>query len=337
MPRSPLRTASHAARFTRHVAALALIGATFVPGAAFAASGDGVTFNWGLSAEEIESWTLNYLSRGETDPALSTGGLRTITSGTVSASVNAWVDAESGTVKALTTATTGDAGRPTSIAESYARLDLTDTVRISGPGATTTVTFRMSYDSQFSGLELSPFERVNQISHFLQADSSRYASLSYQTPNPAYDPAATCTGEGEMTECGIETVEYFTTSESAGKDLFREWALGGPNGVYGNGDTNNGRYTGEVLLTLVVPTGVDLTLNYTVYQGARCFHLSNCDVGVNAMFSDHIGLELADGYTFTSDSGFRYEGLSAVPEPETLALMLVGLTGLFFARRRARG
>src|SRR6218665_825580 len=162
MPRSPLRTASHAARFTRHVAALALIGATFVPGAAFAASGDGVTFNWGLSAEEIESWTLNYLSRGETDPALSTGGLRTITSGTVSASVNAWVDAESGTVKALTTATTGDAGRPTSTPESYARLDLTDTVRISGPGATTTVTFRMSYDSQFSGLELSPFERVNQ-------------------------------------------------------------------------------------------------------------------------------------------------------------------------------
>ena len=337
MPRLSSRPTASAARWPHLAASLALVGLTSLHGLAQAAEGDGVTFSWGLSAEEIETWTLNYLSPGEADSATSTGGLRTITSGSVSASVNAWVDAQSGTFKALTTATTGDAGRPTSIAESYARLDLADTVRISGPGATTTVTFRMSYDSQFSGLELSPFERVNQISHFLQADSSRYATLSYRTPNPAYDPDATCTGEGEMMECGVETVEYFTTSEGADHSLFREWALGGPNGVYGNGEANNGRYTGEVLLTMVVPTGVDLTLNYTVHQNARCFHLSNCSVGVNAMFSDHIGLELEDGYTFVSDSGFRYEGLAAVPEPEALALMLAGLTGLFFARRRTQG
>jgi len=325
-------------RVTHLACATALVAATFAPGMAFAAPGDGVTFNWGLSAEEIESWTLNYLSPSETDLPYSTAGLRTITSGSVSAGVNAWVDAESGTFKALTTATTGDAGRPTSIAESYARLDLTDTVRISGPGATTTVTFRMSYDSEFSGLGLAPFNRVNQLSHFLQADSSRYASLSFQTPNPAYDPEASCTGDGETIECGIETVEYFTTSESASKGLFRECALGGPNGVYGNGEVNNGRYTGEVLLSIEVPTGVDLTLNYTVHQNARCFHLSNCDVGVNAMFSDHIGLELEDGYSFTSDSGFRYEGLTpAVPEPATLWLLLAGVIGLGASRQRARG
>lgn len=89
-----------------------------------------------------------------------------------------------------------------------------------------------------------------------------------------------------------------------------------------------------MLLSLVVPTGVDLTLNCTVHQNARCFHLSNCDVGVNAMFSDHIGLELEDGYTFASDSGFRYEGLApAVPEPASLALMLAGVTVLVAARR----
>lgn len=324
-------------RIARLALATAWVAASSVQGVALAAPGDGVTFNWGLSAEEIESWTLNYLAPGETDSPYSTGGLRTITSGSVSAGVNAWVDAESGTFKALTTATTGDAGRPTSIAESYARLDLTDTVRISGPGATTTITFRMSYDSEFSGLSLTPFDRVNQLSHFLQADSSRYATLSYRTPNPAYDPEATCTGEGEMTECGIETIEYFTTSESASKGLFREWALGGPGGVYGNGEVYNGRYTGEVLLSLVVPTDVDLTLNYTVHQNARCFHLSNCQVGVNAMFSDRIGLELEDGYTFASDSGFRYEGLApAVPEPESLALMLAGMAALVAARCPSR-
>lgn len=332
MSRSPLRPsrAAHLAAILGTLVVSAHAGTVETPGGS-------VTFAWGLDAEEIETGTFQYVYPDDEASPLSTGGQRSATAGSVSASVNAWVDPYSGTFKAQTTATTGDAGRPTSIAQSYARLDLTDTVRISGPGATTTVTFRMSYDSQFSGLALSSFERVGQISHFLQADSSRYATLSYRTPNPAYDPEATCTGEGEMTECGVETIEYFTTSESASKDLFREWALGGPDGVYGNGEVNNGRYTGEVLLSLVVPTGVDLTLDYTVHQGARCFHLSNCDVGVNAMFSDHIGLELADGYTFTSASGFRYEGLApAVPEPETLALMLAGLTGLLLSRRRVQ-
>jgi hypothetical protein len=332
MSRSLLRPAraAHLAAIFGMLAVSAHAGTVETPGGS-------VTFAWGLDAEEIETGTFQYVYPGEDESPLSTGGLRSATAGSVSASVNAWVDPYSGTFKAQTTATTGDAGRPTSIAQSYARLDLADTVRISGPGATTTVTFRMSYDSQFSGLELSPFARVNQISHFLQADSSRYASLSYQVPNPAYDPDATCTGEGEMTECGVETIEFFTTSESAGKELFREWALGGPNGVYGNGEVNNGRYTGEVLLSLVVPTGVDLTLNYTVHQNARCFHLSNCDVGVNALFSDHIGLELQAGYSFTSASGFRYEGLApAVPEPETVALVLAGLAGLLMSRRRVQ-
>lgn len=332
MSRSLLRPsrATHLAAILSTLVVSAQAGTVETPGGS-------VTFAWGLDAEEIETGTFQYVYPGDDASPLSTGGQRTATAGSVSASVNAWVDPYSGTFKAQTTATTGDAGRPTSIAQSYARLDLSDTVRISGPGATTTVTFRMSYDSQFSGLALSSFERVGQISHFLQADSSRYATLSYRTPNPAYDPEATCTGEGEMTECGVETIEYFTTSESASKDLFREWALGGPDGVYGNGEVNNGRYTGEVLLSLIVPTGVDLTLGYTVHQNARCFHLSNCDVGVNAMFSDHIGLELADGYTFTSASGFRYEGLApAVPEPETLALMLAGLTGMWLSRRRAQ-
>ncbi|MBU0916277.1 PEP-CTERM sorting domain-containing protein [Aquabacterium parvum] len=332
MSRSPLRPsrAIHLAAILSTLVVSAQAGTVETPGGS-------VTFAWGLDAEEIKTGTFQYVYPGDDALPLSTGGQRTATAGSVSASVNAWVDPYSGTFKAQTTATTGDAGRPTSIAQSYARLDLSDTVRISGPGATTTVTFRMSYDSQFSGLALSSFERVG-LSHFLQADSSRYATLSYRTPNPAYDPEATCTGEGEMTECGVETIEYFTTYESASKGLFREWALGGPDGVYGNGEVNNGRYTGEVLLSLVVPTGVDLTLEYTVHQNARCFHLSNCDVGVNAMFSDHIGLELADGYTFTSASGFRYEGLApAVPEPETLALMLAGLTGLGLARRRSQG
>jgi PEP-CTERM motif len=298
----------------------------------------GVTFAWGLDAESSDTQTFSYVSPGASDQAWSTGGLRTASAGNVNATVNAWVNPVTGVFKSANTATTGSATRPADIAQSYARLDVTDVLRVSGPGATAAITFRMSYDTVFSGLGLSPFDAGDLASHFMQADSSRYASLTYQVPNPAYDPNAECTGSGEMFECGVETMAFFTERASADKTLFREWAQSERGFVYSNGDVDNGRYTGELLLSMVVPTNVDLTLNYTVYHGARCFHLSNCSVGVDASQSDYIGLELGEGQTFTSAAGYRYEGLAAaVPEPSSLGLMLAGLLGMgAVARRKAR-
>lgn len=320
----------------RLVAALSLAFAASAQAIVVEAPAGSITFNWGLDAENSETQTFQYVYPGEGDAALSTGGVRTAQVGNVSASVNAWVDPVSGVFKSINTATTGSASRPASIAQSYSRLDLTDTVRISGPGATTTVTFRMSYDTQFSGLGLTPFEAGDLAQHLMQVDSTRNASLSYQLPNPLYDPAAECTGSGELLECGPETNPFLDFSESGGKQLFREWAQSERGFIYGNGDVNNGRYTGEVLLTLVVPTGVDLRLDYSVHNNARCFHLSNCSVSVDASHSDYIGLELADGYAFTSSLGLRYEGLAAaVPEPTSLGLMLAGLVGLGAVRAQS--
>lgn len=322
----------------RLAASLILLGVVSAHGMAHASLPNGAFLNWGLSAENIEAWDLNYLSQADEDTSFTTGGLRTINSGPVSASVNAWGDPEAGVFKALTAVSTGDVGRATSIAQSYAHLGMVDRIRINGPDATATLTIRLNYDTELSGLELSPFPRVEQLSHFLQAGSSRFAEVSYQTPNPLFDPEAQCIGEGETTFCGVETIPFNEVKEAASADFFREWALGGPNGVYSNGDAVDGRFTGEIVLNVVVPTDVNLTLVYDVYHGVTCFHLTNCSLSANSMFSDYIGLEVQDGYTFTSASGFRYEGIAAaVPEPSTWALMLAGLGLLGAARWRRQG
>ncbi len=306
--------------------------------AALASSTAGpATFAWGLAAENINTQTFNYKSPDFSQGGLTTGGLQSINSDGVIASVNAWADPVAGVFKAINSVQmTGSV--PTSISESYARLDMNDTVRISGPGASATLTLTMDYDTTFSGLGLSPFERVGQISHFMQVDSSRYVTASYVTDNPAFDPNAQCQDFGsDGVFCPPEAQQKLTFTASADKGLFKEWALGGPNGVYSNGDVDNGRYTGQVLLSLQVPTGVDIDLSFTVYSGARCFHLANCALTTDASHSDYIGLRLDEGYSFASSNGYRYLGTAAaVPEPAGVWLAGLGLMVATVSARRVR-
>lgn len=294
------------------------------------------TFSWGLSAEEMASQTYNYASAPSPYDTFTTGGVQTVTSGQVSASVNAWADPTSGMFKSITSVKLSGSA-PIDIAESYASLDVRDTIRLTGPGATARLTITLDYDTTFAGLGMTPFPRYQQISHFMQADSSRYVSAEYVVANPDYDPDATCVDYGsDGISCPLEAMPTLTRSESAGKVLFREWALGGPDGVYSNGDAENGRYTGQAVLSFDAPTDTDIVLHFQLYNGSRCFHLATCDLSTDASHSDYLGIQVEDGATFTSASDYRYLGApSAVPEPSSLLMLgMGGLVMLALQRRR---
>ena len=296
-----------------------------------------VAFSYGLAAEENTTETRNYLNDSPSDAPYTTGGMQTVTSGGVSASVNAWADPTAGVFKSITSVHTSG-GTPINIAESYAGLRVADTIRLTGPGPTATVSITMNYDTSFSGLGLTPFQRYQQIAHFMQADSFRGVWVDYTVPNPVYDPSATCTSGGEGESCPIEAQPTLTRNEGASQDFFREWALSDSGSVvYSNGDAENKRYTGSLVLTFTAPTDTDINLTFQLHNGARCFHLADCNVSTDASHSDYIGLTVADGYGFTSVNGYEYRGLAAaVPEPSAWALTLAGLVSVGFVLRHQK-
>lgn len=268
---------------------------------------------------------------------LSTGGPLLAQSGPVSAMVNAWADARIGMFKAITRADIANVGqRPIDIAEAYARLDLNDTLVFGGPGPTAAIEFRLSYDTVISGLGFDGFPREGQVSHFQQVWSFRSLTLSYDIANPSFDPNASCIDYGsDGVFCPIEAQPTLTIEKSAGSGQFREVALGGPHGIYTNGDTVNGRYTGTDVLTLDVPTGVEVRLSYTAYSTARCFHMNDCALVTDASHSDYLGLVAPQ--CFSSASGYEYLGqAAAVPEPASLWMGLAGLGLVAGALRRRR-
>lgn len=307
-------------------------------GLAVSAQAD-VTFAYGVTAEDQLNRVGVYLyPPAQTEGVLSTGGPLVAQAGQVSAQVNAWADVRTGMFKAMTRVDINPVGqKPTDIAEAYARLDVTDTLVFKGPGATTTAEFRLSYDTHFSGLGFEAFAREGVLSHFQQLDSFRTLTLSYDIANPDYDPGAVCTDFGsDGVFCPPEAQRYLTIEKTAGKSLFREVALGGPAGIYSNGDADNGHYSGTEVLTLEVPTGVEVRLSYTAYSGARCFHLASCALVNDATHSDYLALLAPQG--FSSASGYAYLGAAAaVPEPATVWMSLAGLglvAGVLRRRRR---
>lgn len=298
-----------------------------------------VTFNFSASAEEISTQTFKYKDSAPvwSGKLVSSNGVQSAVAGQVAASINAWSNPTAGIFKAVTNVNMSGTEH-TNIADTYARLDMSDTLRFQGAGNSVNVSFKMNYDTVFSGLGFTPFQRVGQIDHFMRMESWRSLGLNYQASNPNYDPGAKCIDYGsDGTYCPTETFKEITKTHSDGKQLSNYIALGGPNGTYTYGEEGNGHYTGEVVMSLTLPTNVDINLNYFAYNHAECFHMSNCSLLNDASHSDYLSLSLENGASFSSSNHYQYLGMAAaVPEPESYAMLLAGLGLLSALARRQR-
>jgi hypothetical protein len=324
-------------RFMPHLMAAATV---FTSAEAFASLAIITTpetvFAWGATAENSSTGQIVNQSHDWAAPTFSTGGAQTAQVGGSSASVNAWADPAQGLFKAINTSYTPDANGS---ATSYARLDLYDTVTVSGPGTHATLTATLDYETVVSGLGLEAGPPSSAYYRFLQINSWRNIAFSYDEANPAYDPTATCIDYGsDGIYCPSETQPIVTQRFSDGAELSRELALSYSGSVYGNGTLNDGHHTGQLTLSISVPVDVAIDLTYFVFNNTVCINVGFCNLVSDASNSDYIKLSVSDGFTLASANGYRYQGMAAaVPEPATHVLMLAGLAALMgvCARRRA--
>jgi PEP-CTERM motif len=276
-------------------------------------------------------------------PFLSTGGTVIAQAASspgqiVQSTVNAIANPTTGMFKVKTTATIGGFVQPYNIAESSASFRLHDSIVFSGPGNSVNVSFTMSYDTTFSGLGFA-FPRTDMTNHFQQLWSTRNLDISFSQLNPIYDPHAACTDFGsDGVYCPPETQQYITHTDSDGESLYRSVAMSDyTSQVYTNGPTDNGHYTGQVVMSLVLPTNQAITLDYAAVSIATCFHFADCALLNDASHSDYLGITLENGASFTSANGYQYLGLAAaVPEPQTYALLMAGLGLIGSVVRRSK-
>jgi hypothetical protein len=262
-----------------------------------------------------------------------------IDNGTRTASAWARFDPSTGSFKALTNAASNSASGGATSAWTYAALG--DSLRINSSATTATLNFTINYDSRFN---------VDPISG---ATVWTDGALRTTESNFSIGASHTVVVANPCDECSSSRVEYLGGQSGSVHALAMRSNPQDNNGsavnyvsvqnFSGLGRTESisspgliGAWHGTLSYSMVVPTNEDISLDVNFSTTSSCTHADSCLSSNDSSHSFYLGLTAVGG-TLVSQNGYGYTlGVSAVPEPESYAMLLAGLGLLGFAARRAK-
>lgn len=269
---------------------------------------------------------------------------RTADGGQRTASAQARLDTDAGSVKLYSSAQSTAASGDRTFAE--AGVGLWDKLNVaSGNAATSNLSFKLDYDTM---LDLSGVGAIPSPQNAFPAKHNQLSfdlKVSWDVANPNY------TGEGQGEEWSEPA--FLTVTKGFTGRLWVFWNANGTTEYHSflgetgtdvpplvdqtiSGGLPDAHWNGSALFQVEVPTNTDLQFSWGTESRSFCFQTNACRAEADGMHSFYLNLTASEG-TVQSESGYAFLGETApVPEPSTWALMLAGLAASATVARRRR-
>lgn len=289
-------------------------------------------------------WAINTVGQAQVQTAID----RLADQGQRTASASGSVNTDTGALKLYAAARTS--GEPGKITYANAGFDLEDTLTASGGGPQTGLRFQLDYDTVMDLSGVTPNAGANPYYPLKSYNLSFDLKVSWLVPNPDYPPGGGSEASPYLVVERVLSGSMGVSWNEAGQPSFGSFlgetdTLGGAVTAtrpvvdsQGDGVPPGGLWHGNYLFNVDVPSDTPLTFSWRTEVQSYCNQTSACDAQANGLNSFHLALSPSAGKVVSAE-GYRFLGetVPGVPEPGSLALLLVGLALTGLAARRQAG